>query len=94
LIFKSYELGDTLQSKAFNVQEPLHTKLSIELEKIHLLILPCVGAYMHIDSNNHQTNLHRIGYGAGFYDKTLAGLNKNNTNYKKPFCVGLAFNQP
>lgn len=90
LIFKSYQLGDVLQTKAFNVQEPLNTKTSIELEHIHVLILPCVGAYIHVDLNNHQPNLHRIGYGAGFYDKTLANLKHN----QKPLCVGIGLNKP
>ncbi len=38
------------------------------LNSIQLFLLPCVGIY------HHNANYHRIGYGKGMYDRTLAYL--------------------
>ena len=61
-----------MKSGPFGIQVPD----TDERIKPQLLVIPCVG----IDEQRH-----RLGYGAGFYDRTLAGMTV------RPSTVGIAF---
>jgi len=66
----------TLKSK-FNILEPIHSKKDFcPIEKIDLFLIPLVA---------FDAQCHRIGRGAGCYDRALASRQKNAT------LIGLAY---
>jgi 5,10-methenyltetrahydrofolate synthetase len=74
LKFHAWFPGCPMEEDAYGIPKPKDT------EVIHptLLFVPCVG---------YGPGGYRLGYGGGFYDKTLAELRP------KPFTVGLGFTQ-
>lgn len=74
LNFHAWFPGCPMEADAYRIPKPKDT------EVIHptLLFVPCVG---------YGPGGYRLGYGGGFYDKTLAELRP------KPFTVGLGFTQ-
>ncbi|HTH80015.1 MAG TPA: 5-formyltetrahydrofolate cyclo-ligase [Ramlibacter sp.] len=74
LNFHAWFPGCPMEEDAYGIPKPKDTEI------IHptLLFVPCVG---------YGPGGYRLGYGGGFYDKTLAELRP------KPFTVGLGFTQ-
>lgn len=72
LTFKAWYPGCPMEEDAFQIPKPKDT------ETLHptLLFVPCVG---------YSFGGYRLGYGGGFYDRTLAALRP------KPFTVGLGY---
>lgn len=63
LYFSRYKIGDKLLDGPFRTKEP--NGVSIDINMLDCVIIPCVA----IDKNKR-----RIGYGKGYYDKTLANF--------------------
>lgn len=63
-----YKLGDKLQKSEFGVSEPVSDKVNPVV--LDLVIVPALMA----DKNGY-----RLGYGGGFYDRFLAGVNAAKT---------------
>ena len=63
MVFLRYRPGDLLQREALGVQVPT-TSETIEPT---LLLVPCLGFHVRSDGR-----IDRIGYGGGYYDRTLA----------------------
>jgi 5,10-methenyltetrahydrofolate synthetase len=61
-----------MEEDAYGIPKPKDTELIVPT----LLFVPCVG---------YAAGGYRLGYGGGFYDRTLATLQP------KPFTVGLGF---
>lgn len=75
LVFRLWRPGEPTVKGKMAIQEPLPTAPEAEPD---LLFVPSAA----FDRSGH-----RLGYGAGFYDRTLAGLRA-----KKPICaVGVAY---
>ena len=75
LEFRRYRFGDKLRGGAYNTREPLR---GAELVEPDIVLLPLLA---------FARNGMRLGYGGGFYDRTLADLRS-----KKPiFACGLAY---
>ena len=72
LSFHAWFPGCPMEEDAYHIPKPKGT----EVIRPTLLFVPCVG---------YGTGGYRLGYGGGFYDKTLAELRP------KPFTVGLGF---
>ncbi len=72
LTFHAWYPGCPMEEDAYGIPKPKDTEVLIPT----LLFVPCVG---------YGGGGYRLGYGGGFYDRTLAGLNP------KPFTVGLGF---
>lgn len=66
-----YSEGEELCESCFKTKEPLTEKVSKDL--IDLVIIPALA----VDRNNY-----RLGYGGGFYDRFLEGV-----NIKKIVCI-------
>jgi 5-formyltetrahydrofolate cyclo-ligase len=63
LRFLSYRLGMPLKTEGFGVQVPIeHVEVLPSI-----LLIPCVGYHVRGDGR-----IDRLGYGGGFYDRTLA----------------------
>ncbi|WP_336068320.1 5-formyltetrahydrofolate cyclo-ligase [Nitratireductor rhodophyticola] len=72
LVFRPYRLGDTLERGVWNIPVPATDKEIIP----DIVVSPLVG----FDKGNY-----RLGYGGGFYDRTIAALPK------KPLLVGIGY---
>jgi 5,10-methenyltetrahydrofolate synthetase len=72
LTFSSWKPGDQLMKDRYGVLVPLETARKVKPE---VLFIPCVG--FTVDG-------YRLGYGGGFYDRTLA-------QQPKPKTIGIAY---
>lgn len=72
LSFHSWYPGCPMEDDAYSIPKPKDTELIVPT----LLFVPCVG---------YSAGGYRLGYGGGFYDRTLAALSP------RPFTVGLGF---
>jgi 5-formyltetrahydrofolate cyclo-ligase len=72
LTFHAWYPGCKMEEDAYGIPKPKDTELIVPT----LLFVPCVG---------YGPGGYRLGYGGGFYDRTLATLQP------KPFTVGLGF---
>lgn len=76
LAFRYWQPGDKLVRGKFNVQEPEHRSPLIVPD---IVLVPLVA---------FDDRFYRIGYGAGYYDRTIHMLRKG----KKPItCIGVAY---
>ena len=74
LQFHVWYPGCPMEEDAYNIPKPKDTEVVV----LTLLIVPCVG---------YGPGGFRLGYGGGFYDRTLAAIQP------KPFTLGLGFAQ-
>ena len=72
LTFHAWYPGCPMQEDAYGIPKPKDT----EIIQPTLLFVPCVG---------YSVGGYRLGYGGGFYDRTLASLSL------RPFTVGLGY---
>jgi 5,10-methenyltetrahydrofolate synthetase len=72
LKFLAWTPGDPLAKDAMGVWVPAETSVEVEPE---LLLIPCVG---------YNAGKYRLGYGGGFYDRTLASS-------PRPRAIGVAY---
>jgi 5-formyltetrahydrofolate cyclo-ligase len=70
--FHAWYPGCPMEEDAYGIPKPKDTELIVPT----LLFVPCVG---------YSAGGYRLGYGGGFYDRTLAALEP------RPFTVGLGF---
>ena len=77
LEFRAYGHGDTLAKRTWGIQEPLATAAVVQPD---LLLVPALA----LDRTGH-----RLGYGAGFYDRSLAALRAR----KRIVAVGFAYDE-
>ncbi len=77
LIFRRWQPGDALEPKKWGIREPLPEAEKVEPD---VLLMPMVA----FDRDGW-----RLGYGGGFYDRTLARLRA----LKPTIAIGLAFDQ-
>jgi len=75
LEFRRYKPGDKLRGGAYNTKEPLRTA---EIVDPDIVLLPLLA---------FSRDGYRLGYGGGFYDRSLAELRAK----KQIFACGLAF---
>lgn len=72
--FHAWHPGCPMEEDAYGIPKPKDTEVIIP----SLLFVPCVG---------YAPGGYRLGYGGGFYDRTLSSLSP------RPFTVGLGFTQ-
>ena len=77
LIFRAWQPGDPLVEGAFGIPVPLPSQPQIEPD---VLLVPLLA----FDERGY-----RIGYGGGYYDRTLTQLKRSGD----PLAVGLAFDE-
>ncbi len=79
LLFRAWRPGDALMPARFGLQEPAADRPTVVPE---LLIVPLLAF-------DRQGN--RLGYGGGFYDRTLAGLRGADQGGRRTLAVGVGF---
>jgi len=75
LVFKRYSNGDKLSEGSYGVQEPLNNHAYLP----DIIFTPCLA----FDINGF-----RLGYGGGFYDKTISYLKESKHNF---LTIGFAY---
>lgn len=79
LVFAHYTADTVLIPNRFGIAEPLTSASLCTLQNLDVIFMPLVA----FDEEGH-----RLGMGAGFYDKTLAHLREQK---ERPLLVGLAY---
>jgi 5-formyltetrahydrofolate cyclo-ligase len=77
LVFRSWKPGDTTSAAVWGIGEPLGSAPVVEPD---VLLVPLLA----FDADGY-----RLGYGGGFYDRTLARLR----GMKSVVAIGLAFDE-
>ena len=77
LLFRRYYHGDPLRERAWGIREPMETA---EIVTPDILLVPLLAV---------EPNGARLGYGGGFYDRTLSELRRSRTIV----AVGVAYEE-
>jgi len=86
LDFYEWQDGDTLTPSQHGVPEPNPNNPSRPAITPDCILIPCVGWSSSIE--NGKTHYWRLGYGGGYFDRTLAALRNNNPKF---ICIGIGF---
>jgi 5,10-methenyltetrahydrofolate synthetase len=86
LDFYEWKSGDTLIPSKHGVPEPNPNNLDRPAITPDCILIPCVGWSSSIE--NGKTHYWRLGYGGGYFDRTLSALRKKNP---KLICIGIGF---
>jgi 5,10-methenyltetrahydrofolate synthetase len=86
LDFYQWCQGDQLLPSKYGVPEPNPNNAARPSINPDCILIPCVGWSSSILSG--KTHYWRLGYGGGYFDRTLAQLRKNNPNL---ICMGIGF---
>lgn len=79
LSFYCYKNNDPLIKNRYGIEEPqIQEKIPKNLEDLDLILMPLVA---------FDPKCHRIGYGAGYYDRTLHQKKKHS----KPWLIGVGY---
>jgi 5,10-methenyltetrahydrofolate synthetase len=87
LDFFQWEEGDALLQSQHGIPEPDPGNLNRPLLRPDCILIPCVG--WSSSQVNQKTQYWRLGYGGGYFDRTLAKLRNENPNL---ICLGVGFN--
>jgi len=86
LDFYEWQDGDALTPSQHGVPEPNPNNPSRPAITPECILIPCVGWSSSIE--NGRTHYWRLGYGGGYFDRTLAALRNNNPKF---ICIGIGF---
>jgi len=86
LDFYEWQDGDALTPSQHGVPEPNPNNPSRPAITPDCILIPCVGWSSSIE--NGKTHYWRLGYGGGYFDRTLAALRNNNPKF---ICIGIGF---
>lgn len=90
LDFYTWNDGDALISQQHGISEPNPNDPKIQQIEPDCILMPCVGWSW--DGNAHKNSLQmqywRLGYGGGYFDRTLASLRSSKPGI---LCIGVAF---
>ncbi len=86
LDFYQWSQGDLLIPSKHGVPEPNPNNVSRPTISPDCILIPCVG--WSTSTVNGKPRFWRLGYGGGYFDRTLANLRKTNP---KLLCVGIGF---
>jgi 5-formyltetrahydrofolate cyclo-ligase len=79
--------GDSLIPSKYGVPEPNPNNERRPILNPDCIFIPCVG--WSSSTANGKTHYWRLGYGGGYFDRTLSTLRKKNP---KLICIGIGFN--
>jgi 5-formyltetrahydrofolate cyclo-ligase len=83
MVFVPLEPGAALRGNMFGIAEPLHgSRGRIPLRHLDSILVPLVG----FDAQGH-----RLGMGAGFYDRALRPRLDRTQSFRRPRLIGIAY---
>jgi 5,10-methenyltetrahydrofolate synthetase len=86
LDFYQWAEGDSLNLSQYGVPEPDTNNPKRPAIAPDCILIPCVGWSSSVSKG--KTHYWRLGYGGGYFDRTLSVLRKNNP---KLICIGIGF---
>ncbi|WP_255534635.1 5-formyltetrahydrofolate cyclo-ligase [Polynucleobacter sp. JS-Polo-80-F4] len=86
LNFYEWQEGDALIPSAHGIPEPNPENTARSQLIPDCILIPCVGWSSSIANN--KKHYWRLGYGGGYFDRTLAQIRKDNPNL---ICMGIGF---
>jgi len=90
LDFYAWQDGDPLVNQQHGISEPNPDDPNIQLIEPDCILTPCVGWSWAINTHRNSLQMHywRLGYGGGYFDRTLARLRTTKPNIA---CIGVGY---
>jgi 5,10-methenyltetrahydrofolate synthetase len=90
LDFYTWQDGDALVSRQYGISEPNPKDSNIQLIEPDCILIPCVGWSWAINTHRDSLQMHywRLGYGGGYFDRTLARLRATKPSMA---CIGVGY---
>lgn len=90
LDFYSWQDGDALVSQRHGISEPNPNDPKIKSVEPDCILIPCVGWSWAVNTHRDSMQMHywRLGYGGGYFDRTLARLRAAKPNL---VCIGVGY---
>lgn len=90
LDFYSWQDGDVLVSQQHGISEPNPNDPQIKSIEPDCILIPCVGWSWASNTHRDPLQMHywRLGYGGGYFDRTLASLRTANPSI---VCIGVGY---
>ena len=90
LDFYTWQDGDALVSQQHGISEPNPNDPKIKSIEPDYILIPCVGWSWSGNAHRDPLQMHywRLGYGGGYFDRTLSGLRTTKPNI---VCIGVGY---
>jgi 5,10-methenyltetrahydrofolate synthetase len=90
LDFYAWQDGDPLVNQQHGISEPNPDDPNIQPIEPDCILTPCVGWSWAINTHRNSLQMHywRLGYGGGYFDRTLARLRTTKPNIA---CIGVGY---
>ena len=90
LDFYAWQDGDPLVNQQHGISEPNPDDPNIQPIEPDCILIPCVGWSWAINTHRNSLQMHywRLGYGGGYFDRTLARLRTTMPNIA---CIGVGY---
>jgi 5,10-methenyltetrahydrofolate synthetase len=90
LDFYAWQDGDTLISQRHGISEPNPKDSNVQPIEPDCILIPCVGWSWAVNNHRDSLQMHywRLGYGGGYFDRTLARLRAKRPSI---VCIGVGY---
>ena len=91
LDFYTWQDGDALINQQHGISEPDPRDPNIQSIEPDCILIPCVGWSWAVNTHRNSLQMHywRLGYGGGYFDRTLARLRATKPHIA---CIGVGYN--
>jgi 5,10-methenyltetrahydrofolate synthetase len=91
LDFYTWQDGDALINQQHGISEPDPKDPKIQSIEPDCILIPCVGWSWAVNTHRNSLQMHywRLGYGGGYFDRTLARLRATKPSIA---CIGVGYN--